>query len=128
MYRILTDAKLHMEESEVGSDTTNDRGSQTAPMSPIIPDAEDYPVFDFNMVAERASVYSSAVSEDAENDAVQLPHTQAMIEEVMQKIQQIPSDQLKKHWQMASYAHLVQIKFRERYFFGMSTIVLLLFH
>ena len=108
MMQILTDPALHTDVSDVGSDTTQSRESLSPPKNPII-DKEDYPVFDLNMVAERASVYSSAASQDAELDTVQLPRTRSMINEVMEKIQMIPPEELKKHWQMASYAHLVQI-------------------
>ena len=105
MLQIFNDPALHMSPSDVGSDSTKE-AAQSSPTSPIIGSPEDYPVFDFNMVAERASVYSSAISDDADNDAtILLPNARSMIDEVMSKIKQIPSDQLQKHWQMASYAH-----------------------
>ena len=109
MLRIFTDPALHTDPSDIGSDTTQGAAPESSPTSPIIGKYEDYPVFDSNMVAERASVYSSAISDDADNDAILLPNARSMIDEVMSKIKQIPSDQLQKHWQMASYAHIVQI-------------------
>ena len=109
MLRILTDPALHTDPSDIGSDTTQGAAPESSPTSPIIGKYEDYPVFDSNMVAERASVYSSAISDDADNDAtILLPNARSMIDEVMSKIKQIPSGQLQRHWQMASYAHIVR--------------------
>ena len=67
--QILIDPALHTGVSDDESDPTQSCQSQTPPKNPFI-DKEDYPVFDFNMVAERVSVYSSAASQDAELDTV----------------------------------------------------------
>ena len=76
MLRVLSDPVLHRPDPDELSDISDTTGGAPSP-----PPNEHgyYDVFDSNMVAERVSVYSSAASEAAEDEVIQLRETKAML-------------------------------------------------
>ena len=108
MYRVLNDPALHawsgsqVSEASSLSDGPPDDASDSAK-------GIDYPIFDPNMVAELVSDYGTVVSEPDDENPIKMKTTRQMLDEVMHNIQRVPKEVLQSHWQLGSYAHLLQI-------------------